>query len=79
MKHISYDKGDYGYQITVYPPSGNYPMYQVGCNDEEYFGVWVFPTEEATNSFVDMVLSHSEGCVLVAVWHSGVYGRSGAG
>lgn len=66
MKRISYDRGDYGYQISIYPPSENYPMYQVGCNDEDYFGVWVFPTEEAANSFVDMVLSHSDAWEVVA-------------
>lgn len=65
MKHISYDKGDYGYQITIYPPTEVYPMYQVTCNDEEYYGVRVFPTEEDVNSFVDMVLSHSEGWEVV--------------
>lgn len=32
MKRISYDRGDYGYQISIYPPSENYPMYQVSCN-----------------------------------------------
>ena len=66
MKHISYDKGDCGYRINIYPPSENFPMYQVSCNDEDYFGVWVFPTEEAANSFVDMVLSHSDEWRVVA-------------
>lgn len=66
MKRISYDSGDCGYQISIYPPSENYPMYQVSCNDEDYFGVWVFPTEDAANSFVGMVLSHSDGWEVVA-------------
>ena len=66
MKYISYDRGDYGYQIHIHPPTENYPMFQVYCNDEDYFGVWVFPTEEAANSFVDMVLSHSDEWRVVA-------------
>lgn len=66
MKRISYDKGDHGYQISVYPPSENYPMCQVSCNDEDYFGVWVFPTEEEANIFVEMVLSHADAWEEVA-------------
>lgn len=66
MKRISYDRGDHGYQISIYPPSEKFPMHQVSCNDEDYFGVWVFPTEEAANSFVDMVLSHSDTWEVVA-------------
>ena len=66
MTRISYDKGDFGYQISVYPTSENYPMYQVSCNDEDYFGVLVFPTEEAAHSFVEMVLSHADAWEVVA-------------
>lgn len=60
MKSIYYDRNGCGYRISIYPPSDKYPMYQVSCNDDDYFGVWVFPTEEATSSFVDMVLSHAD-------------------
>ena len=65
MTRISSDKGDCAYQITIYPTSEIYPMYQVTCNDEEYFGVWVFPVEDAANSFVEMVLSHADAWEVV--------------
>ena len=60
MKHISYDKGDYGYQINIYPPSDKYPMYQVACNDEEFYDLRVFSTHGEVKDYVDSILRHAD-------------------
>lgn len=60
MTHISYEKGDYGYQINIYPPSDKYPMYQVACNDEEFYGLRVFSTHGEVKDYVDSILRHAD-------------------
>lgn len=60
MTHISYDKGDYGYQINIYPPSDKYPMYQVACNDDDFSSLRVFSTKGEVKDYVDFILRHAD-------------------
>ena len=60
MTHISYDKGDYGYQINIYPPSDKYPMYQVACNDDDFSSLRAFSTQDDVKIYVDFILRHAD-------------------
>lgn len=60
MKVIYYDRGGCGYRISIYPPSDKYPMYQVACNDEEFFNLNVFSTQAEVKEYVDFILRHAD-------------------
>lgn len=60
MKVIYYDRGGFGYRISIYPPSDKYPMYQVACNDEEYASVKVLCTQAEVKDYVDFILRHAD-------------------
>lgn len=60
MKVIYYDRGGFGYRISIYPPSDKYPMYQVACNDEEFYGVRVCSTKGEVKDYVDFILRHAD-------------------
>lgn len=60
MKTIYYERGSFGYQISIYPPSDKYPMYQVTCNEEAYEGVMTFRTQDEVMEYVDRILRHAD-------------------
>lgn len=57
LKNISYERGNFGYQLRLYAPTEKYPMYQLTCNDEEFFsGTKVFRTEQEANAVISRYL-----------------------
>lgn len=60
MKVIYYDRGCFGYRISIYPPSDKYQMYQVTCNEEAYEGVRTFRTQDEVKGYIDFILRHAD-------------------
>lgn len=58
IRRIRYERGEGGYHITVFAPSGQYPMYRIICSEEGcgYHGL----TERATIEEVETVIA----CIL---------------
>lgn len=68
IKRFRYDRGDYGYHITVYAPTAQHPTYQIICNDEEcgYHGVVDRRTWDEVVLVVAEILSHADAFEEVA-------------
>lgn len=70
MTRIYYDRGDCACQLSIYPPTERYPMWQVVVHDAEEpedAGVRVYPTQEAVHSAVELILSRADAWKVVEV------------
>ena len=57
IRTISYERGNSAYLIHVFAPSDKYPMYQVTCNDEEFWsGTRVYGKDAEVNAAIDRLL-----------------------
>lgn len=68
IKWISYERGNYGYQIKVYPPTEQYPMYQICHNDDDcvYPYTTIRQTMEEVEDVIASILSHADAWQEVA-------------
>ena len=57
---IHYERGDYGYQITIFEPSSAYPMWQISTNDDEFPGLFAYRTEAELDERIKLILSTAE-------------------
>ena len=64
---IHYEHDRKAFKLEVINPSDKYPMFQVVCNDDDFYtGARVFKTVEEVSQQVDFILSKADMWAVIA-------------